>query len=211
MFVLFIIQKKEKEQIFIWKAFHSVRFPEHIYMRTPTLIHTSIPNICRQICKPSNILVFHILHLKFNVFDIQIKCQNNHFIKTLNITYIHLLLTGFDDRMSFQYDGIEVTKLKSLWPNIASKLSPELTVKLKEHLESMSTFVQICCEIRPENFSEYTAFVMLSTIFELIESPSILFRLRKSQFTAHTFSTNTGRWCHDRDKVNKKSWLCVSK
>lgn len=116
--------------------------------------------------------------------------------------------------MSLQYDGIEIEKLIKCWPFVAPNLPPNILSELhvrfesilksnKEELASKLTeFVQIMCDHKPRNLGEYMAYCTIATAIELLNSPSILFRSVKSQFTAHTFNTNVEMWCHDHKKVD---------
>lgn len=113
--------------------------------------------------------------------------------------------------MSFQFKGIEVEKLHALWHIIEPKLPAKISAKLQECLElilsndtgAYDTFVKICCEHKPANFTEYIAYVMITTSIELLNCTSTFFRLQKLQLLAHTFGSNVEFWSHDPAKVNE--------
>lgn len=115
--------------------------------------------------------------------------------------------------MSFQFKGIEVEKLQTLWSDISPKLPAIISANLKECLElillndtgAFSKFIKICCEHKPANYTEYIAYVMITTATELLNCTSTFFRLQKLQLLVHTFSTNVEFWSHDPAKVNKNN------
>lgn len=122
--------------------------------------------------------------------------------------------------MSFKCKGIELGKWKALWSTIYPKLSTEISIAFKHHLEfifssendedrivSLINFIQCCCEHIPSNFEEYVAYVMITISIELLSIPSILLRAQKMQLIAHTFGTNVEFWSNDQEKVNIYRYL----
>lgn len=114
--------------------------------------------------------------------------------------------------MSFRCEGIEFEKLKLLWSLVQSKLSIEVSITLKHHLElvlanenddkitHLTNFIGCCCENVPVNFEEFIAYVMIATGIELLNVSSTLFRMEKLRLLAHVFSTNI-KWPHDQGMV----------
>lgn len=100
-----------------------------------------------------------------------------------------------------------------LWSTIQSKLPPELSAKLKHHLElaldsendeqtgHLGNFVRECCAFEPANFQQFIAYAMTATSIELLNIPLMTFRTEKSSLLSHTFSAHTNFWPHDQEKV----------
>lgn len=112
--------------------------------------------------------------------------------------------------MSFQYDGVQLDKLKELWPIITSNLSLKLDDYANISTElgnatnilNLQAIVRVCCDHKPVNFDEYIAYVMIGTYMELLKYPSTQFHLQSTQLMAHTFNATNNAWHRDEEKVN---------
>lgn len=136
-------------------------------------------------------------------------------MSNMNITKKQCLLLTDRLKMSFRCDGMELVKLKQLWPSIHSKIPPEVSVKLKHHLDlvlstenderipHLNDFIRCCFQYKPTNFTEFVAYAMIATAVQLSKSPSLLFRPEKSRLMTYVFSTNVEFWAHNEDTVSK--------
>lgn len=113
--------------------------------------------------------------------------------------------------MSYQYKGVTIDKFDLIWPIIASNLSfghddsskVSNGQKTGADLLDLQEIVRTCSNHEPVNFSEYISYVLVSTISELLKSPTKPFRLQSAQLMAHTFNPNIEQWYRDHQKVKK--------
>lgn len=122
--------------------------------------------------------------------------------------------------MAFRYEGIQFDQLRTLWPTmIDDKLSSQVTIPLEKlfdsifsvendtKMDSLTKFVQHCCEYKPVNFEEYISYAVIAISVALLQMPAE-FRPKKSQLMAHTFGTNVNCWSCDQNKVSSTHTVC---
>lgn len=118
--------------------------------------------------------------------------------------------------MFFDFDGIKLDDLKSLWLTMQLKFSSEAPADLKRHMELIAAnrndaqddviladFIESCCQYKPVNFEDYVAYVMIASSVELLSIPAApLFCMEKFRLMAHTFNTYCDHWSHDEEQVS---------
>lgn len=127
------------------------------------------------------------------------------------------------ETMSFDFDGITMDDLKSLWSTIQLKFSSEAPADLKRHMElvianendaqydmTLIDFIKSCCQYKPVSFEEYVAFSMIASSVELLSiTAAPLFRMEKFRLMAHTFNTFCDHWSHDEEQVSIDCHICI--
>lgn len=84
---------------------------------------------------------------------------------------------------------------------LITKLPPILTENEHKKSDAICEFIEMCCDYKPTNLSEFVAYVMIAASMELLKVHSTKIRAHKSRLTDHTYAHDVDYWTHDTEKV----------